>query len=52
VAIAFTRDGAPVAAATDSGLGCPPIRQNGAVGIRGDNDKFSVENFTVTSASP
>jgi hypothetical protein len=49
VTIGFARGGAVVAEATDSGLGCPPIRQNGAVGIRGDNDNFSVESFTVRS---
>jgi len=49
VSIGFARGGAVVAEATDSGLGCPPNLQNGAVGIRGDNDNFSVENFRVRS---
>jgi hypothetical protein len=35
----------------DRGLGCAPIRQPGAVGLRGDNDQFRFDDFTVTSAA-
>ena len=32
-----------------TGKGCAPIRTKGAVGIRGDNAKFTFKNFTVSS---
>ncbi len=49
VTLTLTRDHLPLAAATDNGLGCPPIRTAGAIGIRGDNDNFSLRNLEVTT---
>jgi hypothetical protein len=49
VAISLSRDQAPLASATDAGIGCAPLRAAGAVGIRGDNDNFSIDDFTVTT---
>ena len=37
-----------VAAAVDDGLGCAPITSAGAVGIRGDNANFRLDNFVVS----
>jgi hypothetical protein len=37
-----------VAAAVDDGLGCAPIRSAGAVGIRGDNANFRLDDFAVS----
>ena len=41
--------GVLIVQATDSGTGGPPITKPGAVGIRGDNDRFQFDDFTVTS---
>ena len=51
VSIDIRRDGVVIAAVRDRGLGCAPIRQPGAVGLRGDNDQFRFDDFTVTSAA-
>jgi hypothetical protein len=51
VSIDIRRDGVPLIQVRDRGLGCAPIRQPGAVGLRGDNDQFRFDDFTVTSAS-
>jgi len=41
-------DGNLVLSAVDDGkMGGPPITQNGAVGIRGDNCEFEFKNFTI-----
>ncbi len=47
VAIAVERDGEPLVSARDTGLGCAPITAPGAVGLRGDNDQFSFDDFVV-----
>lgn len=48
VTITMYRGGVKLLAATDSGVGCAPITAVGGVGIRGDNDNFNFDNFTVT----
>ena len=48
VVITMWRDGTQLLTATDSGMGCAPITAPGGVGIRGDNDNFQFDNFTVT----
>lgn len=50
VSIALARDGHLLASATDTGIGCAPILAPGAIGIRGDNDDFSVDNLSVAKA--
>jgi hypothetical protein len=50
VTITITRDGTLVDTATDTGVGCPVITAAGKTGIRGDNDNFRFNNFTVTSS--
>jgi len=50
VGISLSLDGLPLASATDSGLGCAPILKTGAIGIRGDNDNFSIDNLAVVKA--
>ena len=49
VEISLSRDQISLTTVTDRGVGCPAITQPGAVGIRGDNDNFSISNVTVTS---
>ncbi|HET9676686.1 MAG TPA: hypothetical protein VFP21_04170 [Solirubrobacterales bacterium] len=49
VTITMWRDGAKLLAATDTGVGCAPITGAGAVGVRGDNDDFNIDNFVVTA---
>jgi hypothetical protein len=51
VSIDIQRDGVLLTRVRDRGLGCAPIRRPGAVGLRGDNDQFRFDDFTVTSAS-
>ncbi len=50
VGISLSRNGVALASATDNGTGCAPILAPGAIGIRGDNDDFSVDNLSVTKA--
>jgi hypothetical protein len=52
VTISLSRNGAPLTSVTDHGVGCSPIAAAGAVGVRGDNDNFSIDNFTVTGKLP
>jgi hypothetical protein len=47
VTITLGRDGQTWLVATDRGVGCAPITQPGKVGIRGDNDEFTFDDFTV-----
>jgi hypothetical protein len=47
VSITLAVDGLPVVAARDDGVGCETITSPGAVGIRGDNAEFHVEDFEV-----
>jgi hypothetical protein len=51
VALKLYRGGAEVLAVTDVGKGCTPIMSAGATGVRGDNDHFLFDNFTVTRSS-
>lgn len=51
VSIDIRRNGVLLTHVRDRGLGCAPIRQPGAVGLRGDNDQFRFDDFTVTRAS-
>ena len=51
VTIRLLREGQEVIQATDTGVGCAVIRSAGATGIRGDNDNFLFDDFTVTSLS-
>ena len=44
--------GVLIVQATDSGTGGPPITQPGSVGIRGDNDRFQFDDFSVTAFAP
>jgi hypothetical protein len=48
VTIQVIRDGRVVLNATDRRTGCAAIRASGAVGVRGDNTNFNVDNFSVT----
>ena len=49
VDLRLSRDGTQLVEATDRGTGCAPITAAGRVGVRGDNDDFSIEAFTVTT---
>jgi hypothetical protein len=48
VTITLQRNGKVVSSATDSGVGCAPIRAAGATGIRGDNAEFQFADYTVS----
>jgi hypothetical protein len=48
VTLAMYRNGTKLLSATDGGTGCAPITAPGSVGVRGDNDNFNFDNFTVT----
>ena len=52
VLIDVFRDGALVLSAVDTGTGCAPITDPGAVGVRGDNLDFNVRDFTVAELHP
>jgi len=47
VTIALSVNGKALASAVDTGIGCPVITAPGAVGIRGDNARFSFTEFSV-----
>jgi hypothetical protein len=49
VTIELYREGKIVTAATDTGVGCAPITNAGATGIRGDNAEFDFDNFTISA---
>jgi hypothetical protein len=51
VAIDASRDGIGLAA-VDTGVGCPPLRGAGGVGIRGDNAQLRFTDIVVTDISP
>jgi hypothetical protein len=51
VVLKLYRDGAEVLAVTDAGTGCMPITSAGATGVRGDNDHFLFDDFTVTRSN-
>lgn len=48
VTITMYRNGTKLLSATDTGVGCATITAPGSVGVRGDNDNFQFDNFTVT----
>ena len=50
VRLALVRHGQTVLEATDTGVGCAPIRGDGRVGIRGDSTDFNADDFLVTPA--
>jgi hypothetical protein len=47
VTIRIFINGVVVDQATDGGVGCATITAPGAVGVRGDNANFNLENFLV-----
>jgi hypothetical protein len=49
VAINASRDGIPLEA-VDTGAGCPPLRGNGRVGIRGDNAELQFASIIINPA--
>jgi hypothetical protein len=49
VTIVLYLGGKAVVSGTDTGVGCPAITRPGSVGIRGDNARFYINGFTVTS---
>jgi hypothetical protein len=51
VTIVLYRDGKAYTSATDTGIGCAPITNAGATGIRGDNAEFEFNNFTISPLS-
>jgi hypothetical protein len=48
VTITGSRDGATVLQATDDGVGCPPLRGPGRLGVRADNTDFNLDAYRVT----
>lgn len=48
VRITLLVNGSYIVGANDKGVGCPPIRAPGAVGIRGDNAEFLFTRFAVS----
>lgn len=51
VTITLYRNGKEIVSAVDKGVGCPPITEPGASGIRGDNTGFQFNDFTITTLS-
>lgn len=51
VAVDASRDGIRLSA-VDTGVGCPPLRGGGGVGIRGDNAELRFDDIVVTDISP
>jgi hypothetical protein len=51
VTIALSVNGRVLVSAVDTGVGCPVISAPGAVGIRGDNTRFSFTGFSAISLS-
>ena len=49
VTIKLYRSGQQLIEATDTGVGCPAITAPGAVGVRGDNLDFDIDDFTVSA---
>jgi hypothetical protein len=50
VTLSLLRRGHVLLEATDAGVGCPPLARPGAVGVRGDNADFRLEDLEVTAA--
>jgi hypothetical protein len=51
VVLTVYHDGEPRLRAVDAGTGCAPIRTAGAVGVRGDNDDFALDGYSVSPLS-
>lgn len=51
VVLTLYHDGEPKLRAIDSGTGCAPITLAGATGVRGDNDDFALDGFSVSPVS-
>jgi hypothetical protein len=51
VTIKLYREGRQLIEATDTGVGCAAITGAGAVGVRGDNLDFDIDDFTVSSTA-
>jgi hypothetical protein len=49
VSLTLATDGRTLLSARDNGIGGPPIRQRGAVGLRGDNADLYFDDFSVTA---
>jgi hypothetical protein len=49
VTIKLYREGQQLIEATDAGVGCAAITGPGAVGVRGDNLDFDIDDFTVNA---
>jgi Bacterial Ig domain len=49
VTIKLYREGQQLIEATDTGVGCAAIAGPGAVGVRGDNLDFDIDDFTVSA---
>jgi hypothetical protein len=49
VTITLSVGGRVLVTAVDTGIGCAPITAPGAVGIRGDNTRFSFKSFAVAN---
>jgi hypothetical protein len=49
VTLKLYRAGTQLLSVTDTGKGCAAITSNGATGVRGDNDQFLFDDFTVVS---
>lgn len=49
VTLKLYRDGQLLLTVTDRGTGCAPITAPGRVGLRGDNDDFYFDDFTITA---
>ena len=47
VTLSLLRRGKVLVEVTDAGVGCPPLARPGAVGVRGDNADFRIEDLTV-----
>jgi hypothetical protein len=50
VTLTLSRDGRQLLSVTDRGTGGPPITTPGKVGVRGDNDEFQFDDFTVSAS--
>jgi len=50
VTIRVWREGTLLLQATDAGTGCAPLQGTGAVGVRGDNAEFQLDDVTVRAA--
>jgi hypothetical protein len=49
VTLSVLREGRVLVEVTDPGVGCPALNRPGAVGVRGDNADFRIEDLRVTA---